>query len=215
MSARADRILDPISRLSEIMFGLLMTLTFSGTMSVVIGAGGDVRSVLVAAPRCNLAWGIVDGTMHVLPTVTGRGRDIARNRLIRHAAPDEARRLVREGLPDGAGSIMTDDEINRIREWLWRLADDGRPASVTSVDLRAAGLVFLLVVGATLPPAVPFILFDDMRPAMRVPNLIALVMLFLIGRQFDRQMNRTALPMRIIVPVTGCLPVALAIAPGG
>ena len=50
---------------------------------------------------------------------------------------------------------------------------------------------------------------------MRVPNLIALVMLFLIGRQFDRQMNRTALPMRIIVPVIGCLPVALAIAPGG
>jgi hypothetical protein len=215
VNAPDDRILDPISRLSEIMFGLLMALTFTGTMSVVIGAGGDVRSVLVAALGCNLAWGIVDGTMHVLTTVTGRGRDIARNRLIRHAAPDEARRLVREGLPDGAGSIMTDDEIDRIREWLWRLPDDAKPASITSVDLRAAGLVFLLVVSATLPPAVPFILFDDVHLAMRVSNLIALVMLFWIGRQFDRQMNRTALPMRIVVPVIGCLLVALTIALGG
>ena len=42
-------ILDPISRLSEIMFGLLMTLTFTGTMSVAIGGGDDVRSVLFAA----------------------------------------------------------------------------------------------------------------------------------------------------------------------
>ena len=66
--------------------------------ALVIGAGGDVRSVLVAALGCNLAWGIVDGTMHVLTTVTERGRDIARNRLIRHAAPDEARRPWK-GLP--------------------------------------------------------------------------------------------------------------------
>jgi hypothetical protein len=84
MTARVDRILDPISRLSEIMFGLLMTLTFTGTMSVVIGTGGDVRSVLIAALGFNLAWGIVDGTMHVLATVTERGRELFRHRLIPH-----------------------------------------------------------------------------------------------------------------------------------
>lgn len=215
MNARADRILDPISRLSEIMFGLLMTLTFTGTMSVVIGAGGDVRSVLIAALGCNLAWGIVDGTMHILTTVTERGRDRARSRLIRNAAPDEARRLLRDGLPDGAGNALTDDEIDRLRDWLARLPDDGKPAAVTSLDLRAAGLVFLLVVGATLPPALPFVLLDDVHVAMRASNLIAVVMLFLIGWQFDRQMTRTTLPMRIIVPVIGCLLVAITIALGG
>ncbi|MCE2738872.1 MAG: hypothetical protein LW703_10980 [Rhodobacter sp.] len=50
---------------------------------------------------------------------------------------------------------------------------------------------------------------------MRILNLIAQVMLFLIGRRFDRRMNRTALPMRIMVPVTGYPPVALTITPGG
>ncbi len=61
----------------------------------------------------------------------------------------------------------------------------------------------------------PFIQFDDVHLAMRILNLIAQVMLFLIGRRFDRRMNRTALPMRIMVPVTGYPPVALTITPGG
>ncbi len=215
MNPRADQILDPISRLSEIMFGLLMTLTFTGTMSVVLGTGGDVRSVLIAALGCNLAWGIVDGAMYVLTTVTERGRDLARRRKVRASQPQEARQIVRSSLPDGIGTTMTDEELDRMIDWLKRSPDDGKPAAVRSDDLRAAGLVFLLVVGATLPPALPFMLFDDVHVAMRVSNLIALVMLFLIGSRFDQQMNRTAVPMRLVVPVIGCVLVGVTIALGG
>ena len=215
MTARVDRILDPISRLSEIMFGLLMTLTFTGTMSVVIGGGGDVRSVLVAALGCNLAWGIVDGAMYLLTTVTERGRDLARYRLIRTSPPADARRILRAGLPDGAGEVMTDDEIDRMIDGLRRMTDDGKPAGLTLGDLRAAGLVFLLVVGATLPPALPFALVDDVHVAMRMSNLVAILMLIVIGWRFDQLMNRTAVPMRIVVPVIGCILVAITIALGG
>jgi len=49
------RSLDPLSRLSETMFGLLMTLTFTGTMSVAIGAEQTVTTVLFAALGCNIA----------------------------------------------------------------------------------------------------------------------------------------------------------------
>ncbi len=215
MTSGVDRILDPISRLSEIMFGLLMTLTFTGTMSVVIGTGGDVRSVLVAALGCNLAWGIVDGTMHVLTTVTERGRELSRHRLIRTLPSLDARRILRASLPEGAGEVMTDDEIDRMIDGLRRMSDDGKPAGLTSGDLRAAGLVFLLVVGATLPPALPFALVDDVHVAMRISNLVAILMLIAIGWRFDQLMNRTAIPMRIVVPVIGCILVAITIALGG
>ncbi len=210
-----DRILDPISRLSEIMFGLLMTLTFTGTMSIVIGEGGDVRSVLLAALGCNLAWGIVDGTMYVLTSVTERGRDMAHRRKIALSAPEDARRLVRDSLADGMEHIMSDDEIDRVVAWIRRLPDDGKPASMRANDAWAAGFVFLLVVGATLPPALPFLLFDQAGVAIRISNLIAVVMLFLIGLRLDKQMNKTAVPMRIVVPIIGCLLVAVTIALGG
>jgi hypothetical protein len=211
----AAPVLDPISRLSEIMFGLLMTLTFTGTMSVVVGSGGDVRSVLVAALGCNLAWGIVDGTMHVLTSVTERGRDLARRRQVRDAPPETARLLVRAALPDGSAGSLTDDEIDRIVARLRQVPDDGRPATMTGQDLRAASLVFLLVVGATLPPALPFVVLDHIPAAMRLSNLIAVTMLFVIGWQLDSQMGHAGARMRIAVPIIGILLVAATIALGG
>ena len=69
---QARPVLDPIDRLSEIIFGLLMALSFTGTMSVAVAGGDEVRSVLMAALGCNVAWGIVDGVMFVLTTAVER-----------------------------------------------------------------------------------------------------------------------------------------------
>ena len=39
----AEPVLDPVSRLSEILFGLIMTLTFTGTFSVAsAGSTGSI-----------------------------------------------------------------------------------------------------------------------------------------------------------------------------
>jgi hypothetical protein len=208
-------VLDPINRLSEIMFGLLMTLTFTGTMSVAIGSGGDVRSVLFAALGCNLAWGIVDGTMHILTSLTERGRDLSRRRQITSAAPADARDLMRDALPDQTGRILTEDEVDRLVDWIKRVPDDGKPAVMAFQDIRAALAVFLLVVSATLPPVLPFILLDHVPTAMRLSNFIAVAMLFFIGWRLDQQMNQTAPWMRIVVPIMGCILVGVTIALGG
>ena len=45
-------VLDPIDRLSEVIFGLLMALSFTGTMSVAVGEGdkgGDLFGLPSAA----------------------------------------------------------------------------------------------------------------------------------------------------------------------
>jgi hypothetical protein len=57
------RVLDPIGRISRVLFGLFMVLTFTGTLIVVESGREEVRSMLVAAIGCHVAWGFVDGVM--------------------------------------------------------------------------------------------------------------------------------------------------------
>jgi VIT1/CCC1 family predicted Fe2+/Mn2+ transporter len=71
------RVLDPIDRVSEIIFGLLMALSFTGSLSVATGHD-EIRTVLAAALGCNIAWGLVDGVMYLLATATERARETRR-----------------------------------------------------------------------------------------------------------------------------------------
>ncbi len=73
----SERVLDPIDRISEVMFGLFMALTFTGTLSVATAGRDDVRLMLIAALGCNIAWGIVDAVMYVLRSLVSRGRQAA------------------------------------------------------------------------------------------------------------------------------------------
>ena len=50
-------LLNPIERSSEVLFGLIMGLTFTGSLRVTGAEHDDVHSMLVAALGCNLAWG--------------------------------------------------------------------------------------------------------------------------------------------------------------
>ncbi len=61
------RLLDPTERLSEILFGLIMVLSFTCSFSVATERGrADVRNMLVAALGCNLAWGIIDAVFYLM-----------------------------------------------------------------------------------------------------------------------------------------------------
>src|ERR1044072_966171 len=49
MSAvRIRRVLDPSERTAEVLFGLIMVLTFTGSLSVVDAGRADVREMLLA-----------------------------------------------------------------------------------------------------------------------------------------------------------------------
>jgi hypothetical protein len=54
-------ILDPMERISETLFGLIMALTFICSLGVATGTNINVQTMLIGALGCNLAWGIVDG----------------------------------------------------------------------------------------------------------------------------------------------------------
>ena len=49
----------PHKRISEVLFGLIMAFTFTGSLSVA--EAGRHPHHAVRALGCNLAWGIIDG----------------------------------------------------------------------------------------------------------------------------------------------------------
>ena len=62
--------------MGEILFGLIMTLTFTLAAGIVIQEEGraGAREMLIGILGCNLAWGIIDGVLYVLGQVFERGR---------------------------------------------------------------------------------------------------------------------------------------------
>ena len=77
----AKRVLDPIERVSEVVFGVLMAMTFIGAMNVATAGREEVRTVMKAALGCNIAWGLTDAVMYVVAVVTERTRGDERPRL--------------------------------------------------------------------------------------------------------------------------------------
>ena len=75
------RLLDPVDRISEILFGLIMAVTIVGSLSIATAGRNDVRTILWGALGCNLAWGLVDAVMYLVRTATERARAAGRGAL--------------------------------------------------------------------------------------------------------------------------------------
>src|SRR5512134_1590415 len=109
-------VLDPIDRVSEMIFGLLMALTFTGSLSVATAGREEVRTMMFAALGCNLAWGLVDAVMYLVGTVTARTRNrtlLARVRGGADAATGQA--LVAEALPQGLAAGVGAEGLEALR----------------------------------------------------------------------------------------------------
>jgi hypothetical protein len=181
------RVLDPIDRVSEVIFALIMVLTFTGSLSVATAGHGEVRAMLVAALGCNLAWGIIDALLYVMGNLAERGRGLAALHALHGTQdPREGQRLVAAALPPVIASVVEPTELEAIRGRLARLPEPpGRP-SLGWEDARAGLAVFLLVFVSTLPVVVPFLLVSDAYRALRISNGIAVTMLFVCGYSVGR-----------------------------
>ena len=106
-----ERLLDPIQRISEILFGLIMAVTIIGSLSIATTDRGEVRTVLVAALGCNLAWGLVDAVMYLLNTLTERSRNRALAARVRGMDAAEGRRVFAESLPEHVRATFLQAEV--------------------------------------------------------------------------------------------------------
>ena len=86
------RVLEPIERISEVLFGLIMVLTFTGSISAAESGRSEVRTMLYGALGCNLAWGLIDGIMYLMAQLSERGEAIRTALAVRAASSAEAAR---------------------------------------------------------------------------------------------------------------------------
>ena len=209
-----DRVLEPGDRFGEVIFGLIMVLTFTGSLSVATSGRQEIREMLIGALGCNIAWGIVDGVMFVVSSIAYRTRQARIRHVMPAVAPDVARALVRTELPEVVDAALDDRAVDTVVEHIRRMGQ-GPEAGLAWEDFKGALGVFLLVTLATLPVALPFVLVHQVERALRISNAIALAMLFVSGWSFGKVSGLRPMGVGFVMVVLGAALVAITIALGG
>jgi VIT family len=210
------RLLDPVERAAEILFGLIMVLTFTSSISVASEGDADVRTVMAGAIGCNLAWGLVDATMYLMANFMARARGLATVRAVREAVdPETADGLIRGALPPIVARVLRPAEVEAIRQRLTTQTDLAAEVPLSRPDYLGAVGIFLLVFLSTLPVVVPFIVIDDLSTALRTSNAIAALLLFATGWSLGRAAGRPGWRAGLGTLSIGIALVMIAIALGG
>jgi hypothetical protein len=210
------RLLEPDERFSEVLFGLLMVISITGTVSVATAGREEVGTLLRAAIGCNLAWGITDAVMYLLSTVILRGRGIVALRAVRGAAePGDAQAIIAHALPPAIASAVTATELEAIRRRLAAAPEPPARPWLTRDDVLAAIAVVGFVFLSTFPVVIPFMFLDDAARALRMSQAIAIAMLFVLGWMTARQTGARPLPVGVAMVLLGIALVAIIVALGG
>jgi hypothetical protein len=218
MSVRpsSNRVLDPLERFSEIVFGLIMVLSFTCAISVAEAGREDVRAMFIGAIGCNLAWGIIDAAFYLIACLTERGHMASLLRTVQQSTdPVQVRQTIADTMPPRVAEVLQPAELDRIYTHLKQLPPPPARPGLTGEDWRGAVGVFLLVFLSTLPVVVPFMFMHDARLALRISNGIAIAMLFGAGHMLAGYAGMCRVRTGLCMVAIGAALVALTIALGG
>jgi VIT family len=209
-------VLDPVSRLSEVIFGLIMVLTFTGSISVATAGREEIGVVLWAALGCNVAWGIVDAFMYLMALMLERGNGANAMRKAQKAVnAEETAGAINDLLPPVLAAVMKPADYEDIRLELKKLPEPPAKIPLFWPDIKAAILIFILVTVSTFPCTIPFLLIKDPVLAMRVSNWVALTLLFITGFYLGRLTGYNKWLVGVLVAVLGAVLVIMTMALGG
>jgi hypothetical protein len=212
----SKRVLEPNERISEVLFGLIMVLTFTGSLSVADAGRDDVRAMLIGALGCNLAWGIIDGVFYLMGCLSEQGRGLRSLRALRQAPnPEAAHRVIADTLPPMVAATLGPAEYETMRQKLVQLPEPPSHPRLRKDDWLGALAVFLWVFLITFPVTIPFLFMDEVGRAMRISNAIAIGLLFVSGYAFGRIAESRPWHTGLAMVVVGVILVALTMALGG
>jgi VIT family len=210
--------LEPGERLGELLFGLIMVLTFTLGAGIELSDREETRSLLIAALGCNTAWGIIDAALYLIGRLSERGR---LHRLVRtlQATPERQRahavvdRELRDRLPAFVSpqlrAALDAEVLERVRSMQLE------PNRLTADDAWAAVAVFWLVFLTALPALLPFLVVGDSQLAMRLSNGILIALLFYVGWRWAGYTGASRWWTALCVALLGVALVIVAIALGG
>ena len=221
-----ERLLDPIDRLIEGIYSVLIVLTFTLAARAIHSYEGAVGAsdwqlavqLLVAAAGCALAWGLIDGAMYVLTCAFERGKDRRLYRLVRSAATEEEGvAALADELDDDLGPLADEAERRRIYGSLFRrLREAPPPPTGAEKEDLAGGLgTFLVAVTAAAPVLLPLLLPASIEVRVRASNAVAFAMLFLMGYRWAQFAGGKPLRTGLLLALLGVVMVLIAIPLGG
>ena len=217
MRAFIERYLDPADRLGEVLFGLIMALGFTGAVRLGHEAA-DNRALFIGIFGCNLAWAIVDGVMYVLTALFERGRKARLFREVARAADDEtALGRIGDELDGPLLELTTPEERAQLHRWILTILRREQPdlPRLRRADVLGGMAVTLVIVLATFPIVVPYLVVANPNVAVRVSHLIALTLLFLLGAWWGRVVGGRPLRIASGLTLLGTTLVLITIALGG
>ncbi|HEY2796479.1 MAG TPA: VIT1/CCC1 transporter family protein [Thermoanaerobaculia bacterium] len=210
------RVLSPSERFGESVFGLIMVLTITGSLSVAEAGHTEVRTMLIGALGCNTAWGLVDAVMYLLGSLFARGRNRAIVSAIRARTTDAAqgRALVADELPPLVASVLRDSDLDFVRRKLAEMPEPPRPR-LNGEDLFGALGVFVLVFLSTFPVVLPFLFASEPHLALRLSNAVGVALLFFCGFAMGRYGGLRPVLSGLVMAAIGAALVAATMALGG
>jgi hypothetical protein len=210
--------LDPGETLGELMFGIIMVLTF--TMGArLLTDELTARELVIAALGCNIAWGIIDAVLFLLGTLYYRSQRLRLFRTLREARSDtEALKTIEEafGLEDRPFVVRPADR-GQFYQSILLLTAQAVPARValTPQDYVNAFVIFVLVSATAVPGVIPFFVFKDVHVALRISNFVLILLLFIVGYRWAQYTDAVPWQVGLGVTLLGVSMVCVAIALGG
>jgi len=209
-------MLEPMERIAEILFGVIMTLTFTCTLAVETADRLQVRTMLIGALGCNLAWGIIDAGVYLITRINIESRKVAAVRAIREAADGRAaRQILANSFNPALASALSNEQLESMRQNLRQMPEPLQRPKLTKRDWLGAGGLCLLCFVSTLPIALPFIFVSDARLALRISNAVAVALLALCGYAFGYRSGIPPWVTALVMVAFGAAMVGVAIALGG
>ncbi len=220
-----DHLLDPIDRLAETIYSILIFLTFTLAFRVIklepneIVSADYVNDLLIAAFLAILAWGNIDGIVYMLTEVLERGE---KHRVLWHIQSADTEEDAIKAVHDEIGFVLEPITGETQRRQLYldvidHLRDSQpQPVRLKRADFTGALACVFVAVVVVLPSLLPFaVLRHDYALAIRVSNVISFAMLFYAGYEWGKYTGASRWKTGLVLVGVGMLLVAIAIPLGG
>lgn len=220
-----SNLLDPIDRLAETIYSVLILLTFTLAFRIFRLTPGEmvsaeyVTELLLAAILATIAWGVIDGIVYILTEVLERGE---KHRILWYIQSADTEQEAAGAIADELDFILEpitgeSQRANLYKDVLDHLHDsEPQPVKLKREDLIGALACVLVAIIAVLPSLAPFALFrNDYALAIRASNVVSFGVLFYAGYEWGRYTGTNPWKIGLVLVLVGVLLVAIAIPFGG
>lgn len=221
------KLIDPIDRLSETIFSILILLTFTLAFRIVRLSGepdpttsaANTNELLIGALGAIFAWGVIDGVMYALISLFERGERYRLLSNIQSAVSDqEAVDVIADDL-DYILEPITDENERRMLygSMLVHLrGSQPRRIGFTRDDFTGAIGHVLVAMIAVLPSLLPLLLFrNNFELAIRASNIVSFIILFISGYNWGNYTGANPWKTGLLLIAVAGVIVLIAIPLGG